>query len=211
MAMLRQWQADRLAKTYADLLDHQQYGPACRFFLSDIYAPRDFSQRDYDIERVHTLLARFLPSYAYRHLTDSIEMNRLTYALDNALLDVLIKEMGVTDQLTPEQYVKAYRQCDNYAERLRQIEITVQIIREVGDAARYLVVGVALSVSRKPATAAGWGELHGFLERGYNAFRRIKKIDVFADTIGQREKTLLDRIYAGEEHPFDNLSPTLSP
>src|SRR5512135_1835698 len=58
LAMLREWQADRLARTYADLLADPHYHPACEFFLSDIYAPRDFSQRDHDLERIHKFLSR---------------------------------------------------------------------------------------------------------------------------------------------------------
>lgn len=46
LAVLRAWQSQRLARTYADLLDDPAYAPACRFFLSEIYAARDFSQRD---------------------------------------------------------------------------------------------------------------------------------------------------------------------
>lgn len=62
LAMLRAWQADRLAHTYADLLADPHDRPACEFFLSDIYAPRDFSQRDHDLERIHQFLARVLPA-----------------------------------------------------------------------------------------------------------------------------------------------------
>src|SRR5512135_1874317 len=62
LAMLREWQADRLAHTYADLRADRHYGPACEFFLSDIYAARDFSQRDQDLERIHDRLSHILPA-----------------------------------------------------------------------------------------------------------------------------------------------------
>ncbi len=41
LALLRQWQSDRLARTYADLSADPQFSPACHFFLSHIYAPRE--------------------------------------------------------------------------------------------------------------------------------------------------------------------------
>ena len=50
VAMLRIWQSERLKKTHADILHSPLYGPACRFFLNDIYAAEDFSRRDNDIE-----------------------------------------------------------------------------------------------------------------------------------------------------------------
>ncbi len=59
--MLQQWQSDRLARTYADLLADKQYRAAALFCLSDIYAARDFSQRDRDAERIYEILTRFLP------------------------------------------------------------------------------------------------------------------------------------------------------
>jgi hypothetical protein len=62
LALLRAWQSERLAQTYADLLADRQFRSACLFCLSDIYAPCDFSQRDHDFERIHSYLSRIVPS-----------------------------------------------------------------------------------------------------------------------------------------------------
>jgi hypothetical protein len=75
LARLRQWQSERIARTYADLLADKRYRPACLFFLSDIYAPRDFSQRDHDVERIHTFLSRVVPAQMLQLLTDVVELN----------------------------------------------------------------------------------------------------------------------------------------
>ncbi len=75
LAMLRAWQADRLAHTYADLLADPHDRPACKFFLSDIYAPCDFSQRDHDLDRIHKFLARVLPAATIQLLTKTVELN----------------------------------------------------------------------------------------------------------------------------------------
>ncbi len=123
VAMLLQWQSNRLARTYADLLADVRYQAACQFFLSDIYAPVDFSQRDYDLERIYRFLARVLPPQSIRLLTQTVELNDMTRALDHRLLRALIDELGVTDALTSELYLEAYRICDNYAERAQQIEL----------------------------------------------------------------------------------------
>lgn len=37
---LRLWQAARLARTHADLLESPRYAETAAFFLSDIYGPR---------------------------------------------------------------------------------------------------------------------------------------------------------------------------
>jgi hypothetical protein len=203
VALLREWQSRRLAGTYADLLANPEFGTAGRFFLSDIYAARDFSQRDQDFERLHDLLARFLPPSSLQLLKDGLEMNRLSNELDHHLLQVLVNTLGMTEVLTPEMYTEAYRRCDNFDQRAHQISQTTQIIREIGAGSRLPLVGISLRLARKPAEAAGWFELYDFLERGYAAFRPMKNVEAFAQTIEQRETSLLERIFTGENDPFE--------
>jgi hypothetical protein len=206
LAMLRGWQAQRLAQTYADLLAEPQFSPACQFFLSDIYAPRDFSQRDHDLERIYKFVARVLPAQTILLLTETVELNRLTSALDDGLLRVLVDQLGVTDTLTPELYAEAYRRCDNYAERVHQIELTRSVLMQVGEGARHVVVGAALKVARLPAQRAGWVGVYDFLERGRQAFKPMKDARTFVDTIAQRELGCLDRIYASDLQGFKDLA-----
>jgi hypothetical protein len=205
VAMLRRWQADRLARTYADLLTDTRYSAACQFFLNDIYAPVDFSQCDHDLERIYRFVSRVLPSQTIQLLTETVELNNMTQALDGRLLRVLVEELGVEDTLTSELYAQAYRICDNYLERAQQIELTRSILMEVGAGARLLLVGAAMKLVKGPAERAGWSELYSFLERGYQAFRELKDVKAFADTIAQREMGLLDLIYAGDLPGFEKL------
>jgi hypothetical protein len=202
LAVLRTWQSQRLAQTYADLLADPHSGPACRFFLSDIYAPRDFSQRNHDIARINAFLARVLPSHVLRLLSEVIELNLLTNALDNALCRVLVNQLGVTKSITPEQYAAGYRLCDNYDERVRQIDLTTQVFRRVDVGARLAGVSLALKLARGPARRAGWGELYDFLVRGYAAFKQLRDIPSFIGTIDKRERRILDQIFAGNPEPF---------
>jgi len=60
--LLKQWQADRLARTYADLLASERYAPAAGFFLSDLYGPKDFRGRDDELARVVPVMVRVLPA-----------------------------------------------------------------------------------------------------------------------------------------------------
>jgi len=206
LAMLREWQADRLAHTYADLLADPHYCPACEFFLSDIYAPRDFTQRDHDLERIHKFLSRVLPATTIQLLTMTVELNNLTTLLDNYLLQVLVDQLGVTDAVTAELYAEAYRACNNQAERVRQIDLIQSILKQVGEGARHRVVGAALKMAKVPAQRAGWVEIYDFLERGYQALRHMQDAQIFAETIAQREMSLLDLIYAGDVEGFKQLA-----
>lgn len=203
LALLREWQANRLARTYADFLADKQYGLACRFFVSDVYAARDFSQRDHDIEQIYAYLRRVVPASMLQLVTDSVEANRLSRALDEKLLRALVDRLGMTDTLTPALYAEGYRICNNYAERKCQIELVTRIIEQVGAGVHSPLVGIAMRVVRAPAYRAGWSELYEFLERGYAAFKSIRDAGKFARTIRKREMRILERIFAGSSDPFD--------
>ncbi len=200
--MLRTWQAKRLSRTYADLLANPRYAPACQFFLSDIYAARDFSQRDHDIAYLYGIMSSFVPDFMLSVVRDAVELNSLSHALDQALLRALVEDLGVTDTITPELYAAGYRICDNYAERARQIEMLVELGRQVDLGARIPFVGATLRLARGPARRAGWHELQDFLERGYAAFRTMGNAKEFLNTIRQREMRILDRIFSNDSDPF---------
>jgi hypothetical protein len=196
LALLQRWQLDRLSATYADFLADARYQPACSFFMDEIYAPRDFSRRDREFEHLYAMLVKFLPEWMLRLMRDAIELNQMTGELDSHLLDVLVGELGMQDQLSAEVYAEAYRRCDNYFQRLQQIEMLVEIVRQVGQGAQLPLTGRALSLARLPALKLGWSELYGFVTRGYQAFQPIKDVQPLAEVIEAREKQLLDQIYS---------------
>lgn len=202
VALLRRWQSRRLARTYADLLAHPRFRPACEFFLEDLYGPKDFTQRDHDIAQVYSFARRFVPEALIRPLTLSVELHFLSLELDARLLKVLKERLGLTGTLTVALYAEAYRLCDNYVDRVRQIEMVGEIGDELDRIARIPLVGAALQLARGPAIRAGWVELTEFMERGYRAFEHMRGAQFFTSTIRQRERRILDRIYAGDPDPF---------
>lgn len=202
MALLREWQAARLRRTHADLLASRRYGPACKFFLSDLYAARDFSRRNQDIEYMYNLATRFIPDILLSLVKDAIEVFYLTEELDIALLEVMQGKLGMKDVITPEMYAEGYRLCDNYDQRVYQIDLLVQIGHKVEVGTRFPGTGLALRLASGPARATGWDELHDFLKRGYHAFKRLGKANTFLETIQRREMHILDRIYANDPRPF---------
>ncbi len=202
MKVLKTWQSERLARTYADLLETPRYRLACLFFLQDIYAPRDFSQRDRDITEMYAFMQRFVPAVLLRPLTQTIQLYDLTRHLDDHLLDVLVHQLGVTDALTEAQYAEGYRLCDNYVDRVRQIEMIYHIGLQLDDIIHLPFTGTALRVASVPARRAGWTELVDFMDRGYRAFNHMGSANFFLDTIRSRERRILDQIFAAEPEPF---------
>lgn len=199
---LRGWQADRLAATYRDLLDSARYHDAARFFLTDLYGPKDFSERDHEVERILPTMSATLPAAGIRTVALAIEVDALSEELDAAMVAELRRARAMA-KITEKAYAEAYRRCDMRAQR----ELQLRLIGEIGEALAALtrrpLIHAALRIMRGPARLAGLAELHLFLEDGYNAFHRMGDPSEFLDTIATREETILQRLFDGAPQPFD--------
>ena len=199
--LLRQWQAERLARSYDDLLSSERFGLAARFFLSDLYGPKDFSSRDDEVEQILPLLMRLLPLSALQTIALAIEVDALTEQLD-ALMVVELECAGAIEHIDEASYSTAYRRVGCRDERERQIVL----IRATGDALARLaqkpLLSTLLRLMRGPAELAGLSELHDFLEDGLAAFRHMGKAGDFLDCIEGRERTLLGKLFAGADRLF---------
>ncbi len=198
---LAAWQSARLARTHHDLLQSPRFGAAVRFFLSDLYAPRDFTQRYRDLQRIAPLLVRTLPREVIQTLALAVEMNVLTLDLDESLLGEL--GAALDGELDDQLWAAAIRRCEDRAQRLRQIDL----IRRVGEDLDRIVskpgVYFALRLGRQPARLAGLGDLQEFLVRGFEAFRKIRGSELFLDAITGRESEILRRIWARHPRPLE--------
>ncbi len=191
---LRAWQAARLAKTHADLLASPKFNIAATFFLSDLYGPKDFSERDAEMEKVLPIMTTMLPVSGLRTLLLAVEVDALSERFDAEMVAVLGKRLD-QDELTMDDYAAAYRQVGDRDGR----ELQIRLIGETGEAldalAHKTFAGAALKLMHGPAQLAGLGELHAFLERGFNAFRSLRRADEFLETIVQRERELMVSLF----------------
>jgi hypothetical protein len=203
LMLLQTFQSQRLSATHQDLLASPRYRPAAQFFLTDVYAPRDFSQRDADMQRFYEGVRKVLPERAISILADIVTLANLTNTLDNRLAQALVDELGVTDTITPRQYAAGYRLCDNEEERRYQIQLVVQIGRGIDHLVRMPLIGLSLRLAHAPAVLAGWAELQSFLERGFSAFKHMRGAEPFLTTVERRETAILERIFAGHDEPFE--------
>ena len=200
---LRHWQAQRLARTYADLQADERYADAAKFFLSDLYGEADFAARDRQARKAYPLVAKALPKAALAPITDALELHELSAELDQKLSEVLVGELGVKGRITDALYAEGYRLCRNRAKRLRQVDLIVSVGRDLDRVVGKPVIYGMLVLARKPARSAGFGELQDFLERGFVAFRRMGGAATFLKTIEQRETLILERLFAGKPRPFE--------
>lgn len=207
IAYLSAWQSLRLSRTHADMLRDVRFSLGCRFFLDDIYAPKDFSQRDYDGHRIYSFMNRFLPEATLAPLAMALEVNSLTQQLDLALAEAMRDHLGVVERFDRAQYEEAYRLCNNYDTRARQIRLIVAVGGQLERVRRVPFIQTTLRLARGPAHRLGWHEMQDFLERGYVAWKSIRDPGSFLANIEQREMAILNRIYgvpggASETNPF---------
>lgn len=188
--LLKQWQSDRLAKTYADLLASERYGPAARFFLSDLYGPKDFRSRDAELQRVVPVMVRVLPARALATLLDAVRMDCLSESLDTDMVKIL-RAAGCSRRIDWEAYAAAYRACGRRADREQQIALVEHIGKTLDRLTRMPLIRVSLRIMEGPAHLAGLSGLHSFLQRGFDAFSEMKGADEFLATVIARETALM--------------------
>ena len=194
---LREWQAARLARTHADLLASPVYGTAASFFLDELYGPKDFSERDAEVERILPLMTSMLPVSGLRTLLLAVEGDALSERFDAAM----VKELGAAldRKLSESAYAAAYREVGDRGGRLLQIRLVGETGEALDALARKSFVRGALKMMHGPAHLAGLGELHGFLVRGFEAFRSMRDASEFLETIVERERAIAVALFAGRE------------
>ena len=196
---LRQWQSARLARTHADLLASPLYGVAASFFLDELYGPKDFSERDAEVERILPLMTSMLPVSGLRTLLLAVEVDALSERFDAAMVTVLGSALDLA--LSESAYAAAYCEVGDRAGRLLQIRLVGETGEALDALARKPFVRGALKMMHGPAHLAGLGELHAFLERGFEAFKSMRDASEFLETIVTRERTLAIALFAGRDLP----------
>ncbi len=210
LELLGDWQAERLKHTHADLYHDPRYHEALDYLLKDLYAPKEFSRRDSDVERVFPVMVKLLPDQALHTVAGLVELNLLSQQLDLQLAQVLFRDLGVRE-ITEENYAKAYRLCNNRAQRLHQIQLFTNI---GSDLERYVgsrLLAMTLKMTERPANMAGLGELHSFLSRGFHSFRAMGGVEELLERITRRELQILERILSGDSRPFGLPQPVQVP
>ena len=200
---LRAFQAQRLERTYSDLLASSRYGPAAAFFLSDLYGAKDVAARDEGVARILPMLVRVMPAAALDTIARAVELDALSERLDLALVEELRRrDPSPAPVITEGAYAGAYRTAGTRADRERQIVLTGEIGAALDRLAHKPLLGGALRVMEGPARSAGLGALHDFLARGLQAFRHMRGADEFLRIVETRERQINDRIYAGDSGPL---------
>lgn len=198
---LKSWQSARLARTYADLLDDPRHAPASRFFLEELYGTRDFTSRDAEVARIIPTLVAMLPLRALHTLVEAVRMDALSESLDRDMVHVL-RRMGCQRTIDGAAYARAYRACGRAGDRQEQVTLVNDIGTTLDRLTRMPLLSTTLRLMKRPAAMAGLGNLHGFLQQGFEAFRHMHGASHFLATIKERETALMEQLFAAGKNPL---------
>lgn len=190
---LKLYQQRRFAHGYADLLADPRYGGAARFFLEELYGPRDYRERDAQFVRVVPALVRLFPEEVVRTVVALSELHALSESLDTAMALALAGE-----DVDAAAYVRAWQSTARAQDRERQIELTLEVGEALDAYTRNPWLRNSLRMMRGPARVAGLSELQHFLEAGFDTFRAMRGAASFLAMIGQRERALKDGLFAAD-------------
>lgn len=198
---IKRYQHARFGITYADLMAQPRYAGAAEFFLTDLYGPADFSDRDHQFARIVPALVRLFPARIVDTVAELAELHALSERLDTAMGRRLLSEAGAPGAISGAAYGRWWRAVGEAALRERQIALMVSVGRALDSYTRNVLLRQSLRVMRGPAAAAGLGALQGFLERGFDTFRDMRGAEVFLETIASRERRLAASLFAGGAGP----------
>jgi len=201
LELLQNWQRDRLARSYDDLMGQEQYRAAGEFFLAELYGGLHFRERDAEVERVLPVMVRMLRDDMLLALAEAFELQSLSLSLDIDMA-VVLQHTG-WGGLDTSRYGEIYRACDRRAERKQQIDLIRRLGLELNELVHHRLVLWMVKTVRAPARAAGFGHLQSFLESGLNAFRVMGDGTEFIETIWRRESAAMQCLFSGAEEPFD--------
>ncbi|MGH6623027.1 MAG: FFLEELY motif protein [Burkholderiaceae bacterium] len=193
---VKAWQSRRFEATYADLLASERYGGPCRFFLEELYGVKDFERRDTEVKRVLPKLARMLPLRALETLLLAFQLDEMSERFDADMARIVAVPIGATG------YAVAYPKVASMEDRQRQIDTVERIGQALDRLARVPMLSSLLTVMKGPAEAWGFGQLHHFLQHGFNAFAAMRGADEFLATIRRRESIINQRLFARDPDPF---------
>jgi hypothetical protein len=187
---LKAYQQRRFAHTYADLLGSPRYADAARFFLDELYGPRDFSQRDAQFARVVPALVRLFP----REIVDTVEALARLHGVSERLDTAMARQL-VGRPVDRESYLQAWQATGQPEARDMQIDFTLRVGRDLDRLTRKPLLRSSLHLMRGPARAAGLPALQQFLETGFDTFKAMGGAAEFLGTVERRERELARALF----------------
>ncbi|TXH60124.1 MAG: hypothetical protein E6Q93_07445 [Burkholderiaceae bacterium] len=195
---IKRYQQERFAHTYADLLASDRYAAASRFFLDELYGPKDFTARDTQFARVVPGLVRLFPRELVQTVTLLARLHALSETLDTAM--ARCADASRVDRAT---YVRAWQSVGRPDAREEQIRLTLSVGADLDRLTRKPLLRTSLHMMRGPARAAGLAALQQFLESGFDTFKAMEGAATFLAIVGERERALASALFGCDRNSPD--------
>lgn len=210
---IKQLQSQRFAAHYRDLLASPQYSTATRFFLTELYADKDFSQRDQQFARIADTVEKLFPKTVV-HTTQALaELHLLSEQLDFAMARAWLNNVksdlpgALKNDFESDapnlRYLRAWRTVGERSQRAVQLASVMALGQQLGQLARTPGLRLMLKMMRGPAAAAGLSDLQRFLEAGFDAFATIARqsngVQNFLAIIQTRESAFIGGLFDAPE------------
>jgi hypothetical protein len=191
VAQVKQFQARRFAAIYADLLSADPYCHAAQFFLDELYGEQDFARRDLQFARIAGALQRIFPQEVSATAVALAELHALTEMLDFKMGQAWLQRKVLPPESDAACYVRTWRTVGAMEQRQQQLSMVLALGVELEKLVRMPGLRLMLRMMRRPAQAAGLGDLQCFLESGFDHFSSMARqkglTSTFLHTIEQRE------------------------
>jgi len=189
--LVKAYQQQRFACSYADLLATRRYGAAARFFLEELYGPSDFAERDAQFARVVPALVRLFSQEIVATVNTLAQLHALSETLDSTMATHL-----TSCAVDRRSYILAWQAARHPESREQQIALTLAVGESLDRLTRNPLVRHSLRMMRGPGRAAGLGELQRFLETGFDTFKAMRGAQEFLATVGSRERALAHCLFS---------------
>lgn len=196
IAEVKRLQARRFHGTYADLLQSPRYKTAAAFFLQELYSDKDYAERDQQFARIANTIARLFPQSVVNTAAALAEVHALTETLDDRMAREWLTDKAASPKSSEyARYIRCWRRLGDAPARQRQLEVVLQLGRELDRLTRTPGLRTLLKMMRRPAAAAGLNSLQHVLELGFDAFAEMRGADDFLQLVSQREAGWLQAFF----------------
>jgi len=193
---VQRYQVARMRRTHEALFQSPCYRPLCEFFITDLYSPREIGHsRAATLHSVADVLGSVVPRWVHDGTIGLIDLHALSERLDDRVARVLVSR-GVSGELGAQVFESAYLACDDYEDRLRQIELSESSTRFGHRLARHPSVGRLMALAHRLHGLPRLHALLAMLERGFEAFRQADDIDTFVAAMRRGETGYLNDVSA---------------
>jgi hypothetical protein len=168
---VKRYQSQRFENSYRDLIAGGPYQAAAHFFLNELYGVVDYSKRDAQFARIAGAIESLLPRQAISTAVALARLHLLTEQLDFAMAGAW--QSAPSCEKMAATYVHTWKAVGCREERERQLQLVLELGRDLSRLTRTPGIRLMLKVMRGPAHAAGLHEFQNYRIKPHGQLVRL--------------------------------------